>query len=894
MRRIALICIFLIALATSVAQAYPARGTLMVAAGNWCQGQGVDVYSNGGDHIYYPNDKNYVGSEYTGVKWQCVELAHRLYYVRGWKPGGLWGINNAYEIWGKARELGMEQHSISSGYVPMPGDMMVFDSGLPNSANAGHVALVDRVDDSYIYVCEQNSSDTGCRSYARGSSPAHCYGFVHDPDNHLVNCTAASASWTSTPGSGWYHTDQRLVYSYGGSSPSVVESPAAGALGEIYVSEGGQGWRDYSVHVWNGCGDVTLHWQGGWDTGAPSTNFSGPATSTWLPAGSSVAWNPTDGTSGVASSSFVWDNGSTNAHIPEGVHSVTVSPTDNAGNNVTETHGPYWLDTTAPVITLTGPATSTWITTPQSVTWNAPDATSGVSTKLLTWDNGPTATASPASIPEGKRTATITATDVAGNTATPYVAGPFWIDTLAPIVTLTLNPAAPNGENGWYTVNPTLTISAVDPNGSNGSGVQDRFYSIDGSEQSYTAEVTLSDGGVHSLVGRATDVAGNSGQVALQVKLDTTAPVFAAIHTQPESGVLDTLSASWDCDDPDSGVAEYEYSIYREAGDTDELIAGPITTTKPYAQEISLALARGETYYFIVRAKNNAGLYSNYIASDAITATDGIRDVAPNFNSGGVSVPAEARRSDNYMIVDSLGQFVVDTSTGGSLVLESGYWHSEVPTVSTETVSVAKATENNKLIQLGSPTKPVVVTVAPGVFTDRFYVEQPDRSSGIAVQFGLGLGMSLVPGDRVWILGTINNVDGERVLQCAAPTWVSYDLPIGAMFISNKWLGGSDFNTLTKGADGALGLNNIGILVKTCGQVSNVDPSGAYFYINDGSNLSDGTMTAGGANVGVRVAADGRSYTSGQFVTVTGISSCFTAEDGKIKRLIRPIAVQPL
>lgn len=703
--------------------------------------------------------------------------------------------------------------------------------------------------------------------------------------------TPADVWWTATPAQGWYHSDRALTYATSGTNVNIQESPG-GSDGVIYLSEAGQGWHDYSVHAWNSRGDVTIHWQGGWDTVAPSTNFSGPATSTWLPAGSSVAWNPTDGTSGVGPTSLGWDNGSTSAQVPEGVHSVTVSATDNATNNVTETHGPYWLDTVRPVIQITdAPATSTWLNTPQTVTWDVSDATSGVASKLLTWDNGGTAITSPTGIPQGKRTATITATDVAGNAATPVVSGSYWIDTLAPVVTLALNPAAPNGENGWYTVNPILSVSAVDPNGADGSGVKDRFFSIDGSEQPYTSAFSVPIG-THTVVGRATDVAGNSGLTNAQVNVDTTAPAFGVMDTPDESGSLDTLAAFWECIDPESGVASYEYSVYHRTGDADELIAGPVVTDQPYASETNLALIRGESYYFVVRAKNNAGLYSGAVESDDIIAREATRDVAPGLNSGGVS--AEPRTSDNYKIVDSIGQFVVDTSTSASFIVESGYWHSEVPTIDAPSIPLAKGIDNTKLIQLGSPVKPLVVTVAPFVFADRFYVEQPDRFSGIAVQFGVGLGMSLVPGDRVWIIGTIDNVDGERVIQCAAPTWVSHADPLGALLISQRWLGGPDFNSLTCGIYGGLGVNNIGILIKTVGRVKQIDPNGDYFYVDDATGLRDGTKTGTDPNVGVRITGDGRSYAPNGYVAVTGISSCFADEGGKVRRMVRAVSVLPL
>ncbi len=292
----------------------------------------------------------------------------------------------------------------------------------------GHMAIVDQANNrNDVWVVDSNWDGKNYPDCGMRHSVKICgvYGWFR-PNS---TCIPATISWTSTPASGWYNTDHQLTYSVGGSNLNIVESPVG-----MWLSGQGQGWHDYSVHVWNSCGDVTIHWQGGWDTVAPSTNCSGPATSTWLPAGSSVSWNPTDATSGVASSSFIWDNGSTNGLVPEGIHNITVSATDNAGNSVTETHGPYWLDTVAPVLSLTGPATSVWLnkSSVTTVTWSATDATSGVATQTLTWDNGGATNVSPAQIAEGKRTATITATDNAGNTATQTY-GTWWVDTTPPV-----------------------------------------------------------------------------------------------------------------------------------------------------------------------------------------------------------------------------------------------------------------------------------------------------------------------------------------------------------------------------------------------------------------------------------------------------------------------------
>ncbi len=88
-------------------------------------------------------------------------------------------------------------------------------------------------------------------------------------------------------------------------------------------------------------------------------------------------------------------------------------------------------------------------------------------------------------------------------------------------------------------------------------------------------------------------------------------------------------------------------------------------------------------------------------------------------------------------------------------------------------------------------------------------------------------------------------------------------------------------------AQSGTGAINIGLLVRVFGKITQIDPSGQYFYIDDGSGIRDGTQTSGLENVGVRVRLDGRSYTPGRFVGLTGASSCFRSGDGKPRRLIR-------
>ena len=60
-----------------------------------------------------------------------------------------------------------------------------------------------------------------------------------------------------------------------------------------------------------------------------------------------------------------------------------------------------------------------------------------------------------------------------------------------------------------------------------------------------------------------------------------------------------------------------------------------------------------------------------------------------------------------------------------------------------------------------------------------------------------------------------------------------------------------------------------------------------YLYVDDGSHLRDGTYTNGNsyANTGVRVAYDPSGCDVGDYLSVTGISSCFKVSGG-LQRVI--------
>ena len=94
------------------------------------------------------------------------------------------------------------------------------------------------------------------------------------------------------------------------------------------------------------------------------------------------------------------------------------------------------------------------------------------------------------------------------------------IDAKAPTAVITLDPARPNGQNGWYTTNVTATLSATDA-----ATAATLEYSTDGTTWNpYNAALVYSaDTTGISLRARATDATGNvSTPVTTLIKIDKT------------------------------------------------------------------------------------------------------------------------------------------------------------------------------------------------------------------------------------------------------------------------------------------------------------------------------------------------------------------------------------
>ncbi len=212
-------------------------GDVIVPASAWLGGNGVDVHWNAGDccgtwgnsYTVCPSSGQ---SIYCLWKWQCDELGNRLYVARDWYCGtflkGDGTVEDwAYQVFDGAPLMGMNAYTNNSGYVPIPGDMVIWWANCGNFFT--HLAVVDYVDAGHVYVCEQNVNSSGRatlnRSGNNGSSLVRsdgkgCVrGIVHSPNNTTAaavivdNSSAnfsASANWsTGTSSTDKYGTDYR-------------------------------------------------------------------------------------------------------------------------------------------------------------------------------------------------------------------------------------------------------------------------------------------------------------------------------------------------------------------------------------------------------------------------------------------------------------------------------------------------------------------------------------------------------------------------------------------------------------------------------------------------------------------------------------------------------------
>ena len=309
----------------------------------------------------------------------------------------------------------------------------------------------------------------------------------------------------------------------------------------------------------------------------PTISISGTAVSGTAMAGSENVWT------------YAWT-------VPAGDATANVSVTaqDAIGNGVSATTGTtsYTIDNSAPTVfinkdhadlivrdadtvIITATFNEAMISVPTisvgSLITNAPMIHDSENIWIYSWD-----------VPadnNGDVVATVAGADLAGNAYVGATSLIFTIDNSAPTTSLVIDPAAPNGTNGWYiTSAPTVALTCADQAGLSGcSAIKYKWDSAE-SYSDYTVPLTVAEG-THTLHYYSLDNAGNSetAVTSAAIKVDTTNPALTlgSMFTDQTLTGGNTYPINWTASDLGSNFSgtpiKLEYST--DGGMNFELIA---------------------------------------------------------------------------------------------------------------------------------------------------------------------------------------------------------------------------------------------------------------------------------------------------------------------------------
>lgn len=299
----------------------------------------------------------------------------------------------------------------------------------------------------------------------------------------------------------------------------------------------------------------------------------------------------------------------------EGLHTLTVTAMDAAGNSTTSSVS-YTVDDTAPKVAISAPADGGYYNSanlPEQPAFTV-DETNSYKSNVIGWNTTDEAT----------HTATVTATDAAGNTGQAAVT--YTLDNTAPAITSTLV------DGGYYNADALRALQT--------------YYSVSDTnldEESVSASELNFTEGKHAAVITATDKAGNKTEKTIRYTVDNTVPSIgfnfedggfytsAAFKTfDPYYSVTDENLDEESVSANDVSLAEGKNSLTVSAADlaknTNEATTSyTIDDTKP---EVSVTLEAGK--YYNLEALEELGQYwkatdTNLASTDAapLASTDG-------------------------------------------------------------------------------------------------------------------------------------------------------------------------------------------------------------------------------------------------------------------------------
>ncbi len=291
-----------------------------------------------------------------------------------------------------------------------------------------------------------------------------------------------------------------------------------------------------------------------WDTVPPVTAASpsgAPGLNGWWLSNVSVALTASDTISPVACTYYRVDGGAWEVYESpffvegDGIHTLGLRSLDHGGNLEQNQTQDVRIDSVAPQssVNLSGiVGENDWYVSPVAVNLSATDATSGVNTIVYRLDGGPwEAYVAPFEVGDGQHEVEHRATDVAGNVEAVQVLD-VKVDTRPPIIEFRFPPDSQWRKDTSITINWTIDDEV--------SGVDRVEIQTDGGSFRDTDESSLSlsglADGLHYVIVRALDSAGNLGEARFEFGVDTVPPELTI--DEPSSGAILTTSevtVSW-------------------------------------------------------------------------------------------------------------------------------------------------------------------------------------------------------------------------------------------------------------------------------------------------------------------------------------------------------------
>jgi len=242
--------------------------------------------------------------------------------------------------------------------------------------------------------------------------------------------------------------------------------------------------------------------------------------------------------------------------------------------------------------------------------------------------------------------------------------------------------------------------------------------------------------------------------------------------------------------------------------------------------------------------------------------------VAQDMNWHSISSGGGNMKGGEYKLSCTVGQPVAGFTSSTHSLHWIGFWSGDILTPQVvKTIHSAKMLPDGAFVSVAGK----IAISGVGHFDGFFYIEEPDRSSGIRVSAAAWPIANLDIGSRVNVIGTMDRTSsGERQIAASIIIIISQGNEIEPIGMNNKWIGGGNLGQPPFGqwgvTDGS-GLNNIGLLIKTWGTVKYAGRG--YVTISDGY----------GRDIIVDTSLLSDPPKKGEFVTVIGISSMLDNRD---------------